>query len=78
LYLNEELVLEKYTVSKTKKEIILNLKPGKNILVMHALNLGRVPPNTAALKINDGTINKNVTLISDLKNSGALELIYNP
>ncbi len=78
LYLNEELVLEKFTVSKNKKEIVLNLKPGKNILVMHALNLGRVPPNTAGLKINDGTINKNVTLVSDLKISGALELIYNP
>ena len=78
LYLNEELILDRYTVSKTKKEIVLNLKPGKNILVMHALNLGRVPPNTAALKINDGTINKNVILVSDLKKSGALELIYEP
>jgi hypothetical protein len=78
LYLNEELILEKYTVSKTKKEIVLHLKPGKNILVMHALNLGRVPPNTAALKINDGSINKNVVLVSDLKKSGALEIDYSP
>lgn len=78
LYLNEELILDRYTVSKEKKEIILNLKPGKNILVMHALNLGRVPPNTAALKINDGSINKNITLVSDLKKSGALEIDYNP
>lgn len=78
LYLNEELILDNYTVTKTKKEITLNLKPGKNILVMHALNLGRVPPNTAALKINDGSVNKNIVLISDLKKSGALEIDYTP
>lgn len=78
LYLNGEPVLETYTVSKTKKDIVINLKQGSNTIVMEALNLGKVPPNTAAIGINDGSAKKIVTLISDLKQSGALEIIYEP
>jgi len=78
LYLNGEPIAENFTVSKTKKEITLNLEPGKNIIVMYALNLGLVPPNTSALSINDGSKNKQITLVSDLKKSGALEVIYDP
>jgi hypothetical protein len=79
LYLNGELVVENFTVTKTKKEIILNLDPGKNIIVMHALNLGLIPPNTAALSINDGSKRaKLLTLVSTLKKSGALEVFYDP
>ena len=78
LYLNGEPILENYTVSKTKKTITVKLQPGSNIIVMHALNLGRVPPNTAALNINDGIKKTNITLVSDLHKSGAVEIIYNP
>ncbi|MBA2612038.1 MAG: hypothetical protein H0U95_08710 [Bacteroidetes bacterium] len=79
LYLNGELVVEKFTVTKTKKEIILNLDPGKNMIVMYALNLGLIPPNTAALSINDGSKRaKYITLVSNLKKSGALEVFYDP
>lgn len=79
LYLNGELIIEKFTVSKTKKEIIIDLEPGKNIIVMHALNLGSIPPNTAALSINDGSKRaKLITLVSTLKKSGALEVFYDP
>lgn len=79
LYLNGELVVENFTVTKKKKEITLNLDPGKNIIVMHALNLGTIPPNTAALSINDGSKRaKLLTLVSTLKKSGALEVFYDP
>ena len=78
LYLKGELILENFTVSHTKKEIEVQLHPGSNILVMHALNLGKVPPNTAAISINDGAKKKIITLVSDLKKSGAVEIIYNP
>lgn len=79
LYLNGELIIEKFTVTKTKKEIMIDLLPGKNIIVMHALNLGLIPPNTAALSINDGSKRaKLITLVSTLKKSGALEVVYEP
>ena len=78
LYLNGEPFLEEYTVSKFRKSIALTLKPGSNTIVMQALNLGRVPPNTAAISIDDGIKKKILTLVSDLKQSGALEIIYEP
>jgi hypothetical protein len=78
LYLNGVDILDDYTVGKTKKEIVLHLVPGKNYLVMHALNLGRIPPNTAALEISDGGKPNLIILNSDLKKSGAIEIDYNP
>lgn len=78
IYVNGVLVCEKVVVTKTKKDVFLDLMPGKNIIILHALNLGSVPPNTATLGINDGTKSKLVVLISDMKNSGVLEINYNP
>ena len=78
IYVNGQLIEEHLMVSKTKKEIIIQLQPGSNLIVMEAVNLGRVPPNTAAISINDGTKHKITTLISDLKKSGTLEVLYNP
>ena len=46
---------------------------------MHSFNLGLIPPNTAALSINDGLSRaKFITLVSNFKKSGALEIIYDP
>lgn len=79
LYLNGVEILHDYTVGRIKKEIPLHLVPGKNFLVMHALNLGRIPPNTAAIELNDGEGKpKLIILNSDLKKSGAVELNYKP
>lgn len=78
IYLNGKLIVENVQVTHQKKEISLQLQSGSNVLVMYAINLGRIPPNTAALEINNGSKrNKITTLVSDFKNSGALELIYN-
>lgn len=79
IYLNGELLIENLQVTKEKKEIKLQLQSGSNILVMYAINLGRIPPNTAAIAVgNKGNKYKISTLVSDFKKSGALELIYNP
>ena len=42
---------------------------------MEAINLGRVPPNTATIGLNLHKY-KPITLVSDLKNSSAIEIIY--
>ncbi|HWY37573.1 MAG TPA: hypothetical protein VNY73_03370 [Bacteroidia bacterium] len=78
LYLNGEDILDNYTTSKTKKEVALHLRPGENFLVMHAVNLGRIPPNTAAIEIEDGMKHKTITINSDMKKSGAVEITYKP
>ncbi len=77
IYLNGQLLEENLEVTKEKKEIVIHLQAGSNLVVMHAINLGRIPPNTAALSVNNNK-HKLITLVSDLRKSGALEIIYNP
>jgi hypothetical protein len=78
IYLNGEVLIEDLEVTKEKKEFTLNLKEGSNTLVMYALNAGRIPPNTAAIAVNNKGKYKVSTLVSDFKTSGALELVYDP
>ena len=78
IYVNGQLIKENLEVTGTKKEIIVHLQMGSNFIVMEAINLGRVPPNTAAISINNVTKYKLTTLISDLKKSGTVEIVYNP
>jgi hypothetical protein len=78
LYLNGEDILDNYTTSKSRKEITLHLKQGPNYLVMYAVNLGKIPPNTASIEIEKGSQRKSVTVNSDMNKSGAIELIYKP
>lgn len=78
LSLNGKWILENYTLTKKKKTIEVELKEGVNYLVLYALNLGDIPPNTAALIVNDNNTLQEIILESTLENSGALELIYTP
>jgi hypothetical protein len=78
LFMNDELVKKNLRLKKRKKRFTVKLKPGSNILVMYAENLGDIPPNTAALQIKDGKKKRNVNLVSDNGKSGAVELIYQP
>jgi hypothetical protein len=78
IYLNGEVLIENLEVTKEKKEIMLNLNIGSNTLVMYALNAGRIPPNTAAIAVNNKGKYKISTLVSDFNTSGALELVYDP
>lgn len=48
------------------------------IIVIHALNEGTIRPNTYELRISNGKETKSVRLKSDLKNSGVVEMHYNP
>lgn len=78
LSLNGKWILENYTLTKKKKTIEVELNEGVNYLVLYALNLGDIPPNTAALIVNDNNTLQEIILESTLENSGALELIYTP
>lgn len=78
VYLNGKLVLDSVEVVKAKKEIALHLQSGSNLLVMHAVNLGKIPPNTAAIALKGDKKHKIFVVNSDLKKSGAVELIYDP
>ena len=78
LLFNETWVLKNYGLVKRPKIIELQLKEGVNNLVLYALNLGRYPPNTAAVAIYDGKRWHQIELESTLENCGTLQILYSP
>jgi hypothetical protein len=74
LYLNNKPVLENMLLTKTKMTLKLYLDKENNYLVLHALNVGTEPPNTASITVFDGKKIQNVSLTSDMKKSGALKI----
>ncbi|MCS6823857.1 MAG: hypothetical protein NZ529_06135 [Cytophagaceae bacterium] len=78
LNLNGRWILQDYTLTEKQKIITIELQPGKNIFVLHALNLGRLSPNTAAMIIDDGIHQEKLILESTLTTSGTIEIFYVP
>lgn len=76
--LNGEWILQNYTLRKEPKTIEVHLKEGNNYLVLYAHNLGEVPPNSAAISTEINRREHKLTISSDLKMSGALNIIYQP
>lgn len=74
LSLNQNWILQGYELSKSKKKLRIQLKRGENWLVMKAENLGSIPPNTAAIAIQDGENRKVFILNSDKGFSEALKI----
>ena len=61
-------LVKDFLLSQKPHEIKIDLEPNsdKNYLMLYAKNLGRNPPNTAAITIIDGEEKKEVVLESDL------------
>lgn len=78
LFLNKECVLDSFMINKVKKEVVLHLKEGDNYLVLHAENLGKIPPNTAAIEVYEGKRKRDISMSSDLNKSGVVKIIYKP
>ncbi len=78
LSLNGDWILKDYTLTRKPKIIEVELKEGVNHIILYALNLGDIPPNTAAVAVNDNDKLQEILLESTLENCGALEIIYNP
>ncbi|TAE72101.1 MAG: hypothetical protein EAZ85_10165 [Bacteroidetes bacterium] len=76
LNLNNQWILENYTIKKRKKIIEITLEGKENYLVLHALNLGSSPPNTVALTIKDSKKTHKTLLNSNMKASDSIEIMY--
>lgn len=76
LNFNEKWILKNYTLKKEKHSFEIDLEEGINTFVLHALNLGKYEPNTAALIVKDGVKSHKIILESDLNESGTLEINY--
>ncbi len=73
IYLNGEPVVAKHTLTYKKKVYEVKLDPKRsNDLFLYAHNLGRFPPNTVSIEINDGSTAENIILNSDLKSCEAV------
>jgi hypothetical protein len=74
LYLNDRLLLGKYRLTKTplKLDVKLDPKISKNKLVFFAENLGKIPPNTAAVIIEAPGFSEKVILRSDFHQSDVI------
>lgn len=76
---NEQWLIKNYTLSATPKTIRLKVKPGLgNHLEMLAISEGRIPPATTAIIISDGIRNHKMTLRSNPKTNGRIEIIWKP
>ena len=71
LNLNGEWILENHPLTYKAHKIDITIDPTKeNYLILHAVNLGKIPPNTAAIDIySDNKLQKRVILNSDLDES---------
>jgi hypothetical protein len=77
LIFNDKKILSDYTLKKNKKEErTVEVRPGRNSLILIAENLGKIPPNTAIVMVYDGDKKSRLELKSDLDKSGAVEFIY--
>lgn len=77
LFFNGSWILDHYGVTKKKQLVQLNFTPNtNNYLVLFANNLGKSPPNTAAIEFNDGKSMRFFKLSSDLKSCSAINFYY--
>ncbi|MCF8246515.1 MAG: hypothetical protein K9J37_15290 [Saprospiraceae bacterium] len=72
LFLNGDLIIKNYRVTRQKYETIVKLDKPTNFIILHALNVGSISPNTVAVSVDDGFGEQVVIISSNLKTSGAI------
>lgn len=72
LFLNGERILNNYRVQKYKRGIPVKLNAEENLLILHAEDLGDIPPNTVAVSVVDGKKETVIVMNSNLKESDAI------
>ena len=75
LKFNDTWILSNFLLTKQKYTITLNLKTKDNQLLLFAENLGSIPPNTAAISIDDDDLVRTFMLNSDMSKSESVKII---
>lgn len=74
--LNGQWILKDYMLRKKREKFRIKLAPGSaNYLILFAQSLGTNPPCTASFQFKSKTVNKKMTIKSDLGKCGAVEII---
>lgn len=76
--LNGKWILENYKLKKVAKRMRVKLQPTGNYLSMLAHNEGTRPPNTTAIRINDGERKQLVILKSNLETNATVDIKVSP
>ena len=77
VFYNNKVVLEKYMITASAKELKLPVeKKSENLIELFANNLGTIPPNTALLIIYAGEKRYELHTSYDLKNNAAIIVEY--
>lgn len=77
LFLNETKILDNHRLTLQRKEIPITISPTEpNVLILYAINMGKKPPATVAIRINDGVVPQMINLAGDPKQTQAFKLIY--
>ncbi|MGB0840487.1 MAG: TlpA family protein disulfide reductase [Chitinophagales bacterium] len=79
LYLNGKCILEKFSLSREAHRIELDFDPEKdNHLIFFAHNEGKIPPNTAAVELFDGTRKRQIEFKATMKSCDSVNLKFVP
>lgn len=78
LLFNEEYILKDQLLTQSENCIEIELQNNKeNLLIIHALNLGKIPPNTYEISVYDGDNKYIIKLKSDLSKSASIKFERN-
>lgn len=75
LSLNGKWITTGFPVKKELQKIAVRLQPGENTLLFMADNLGRIPPNTAELRVRFGSKTKTLGLSTDMKKNNEIRIV---
>lgn len=76
LKFGDKWVLTEHRLERKPHEIEVTLTGFSSDLIMFANNVGKVPPNTASIAIDDGVETRVIKMKSDLESSEAISLRY--
>ena len=79
IYFNGKWLVEEQTLTKKPFQIKLHIEPYQaNYLIVHAHNMGKVAPNTAAIKFKVNGEKKSLSIDSNMNKSGGVAFYYRP
>jgi hypothetical protein len=78
VYFNRKLILNKIRIEKKPHKFTITLKKGVllNEMILYANNLGKEPPNTSMLIIDDGETKQEISIVSTLQKSNVIYFSY--
>jgi hypothetical protein len=76
LKINDKYIVTKYTLEAIRKKLNYRLTGFQAQIILYAHNLGEIPPNTAAIEVDDGITKQTIKLKASLQESESLILQY--